>query len=250
MSDTEDYKNWFSFYPKRDNGFRLTFEPWWYFDPRPMIITNVTSIFLLIGPFITGFSWLSLLWLPLFFFGWGQIFLSLPFNSGKSDEAENPTYGIMTYAVEGNGVNEIWIWKGKKFKTINMPWAFNWYRTSILLKDGSSWEHEIKGQGSKNFYEDEWKQKQYCIEYKYTDKYDGSVIPAKVYVKEREWRRHWLMWTPLFNSVRKSIDVHFSEEVGKSKGSWKGGVLGCEYTIKKGETALECIKRMEKEREL
>jgi hypothetical protein len=28
-----------------------------------------------------------------------------------------------------------------------------------------------------------------------------------------EWRRKWLMWTPLFNDVRRYIEIEFSEEV-------------------------------------
>lgn len=245
--DTEYYKDWLGFYPKKDNGFRFTLEPWWYFDPRPMIVTNVTSLLLLIGIFITGFSWFSLLWLPLLFFGWGQIFLRLPFNSGKGDESHGPTYGIMAYG-HSNKVDEFWIRLGNKSKHIYMPWDFKWYRTSILLKDGS-WEHEFRGD-KKEFYNDEWKEKQYCIEYDYADKYDNTIVPTKVYVDEREWRRRIFMRIPLFNLVRTSIDVHFFKEVGKQKGSWKGGTIGCGYNLKKGETALECIRRMERERDL
>ena len=40
-----------------------------------------------------------------------------------------------------------------------------------------------------------------------------------------------------------------TEEVGKKKGSWKGGCIGCSYDLKPGETPEECLKRMEKERE-
>ena len=38
------------------------------------------------------------------------------------------------------------------------------------------------------------------------------------------------------------------KEVGKKKGSWKGGCIGCSYDSKPGETPEECLKRMEKER--
>lgn len=56
------------------------------------------------------------------------------------------------------------------------------------------------------------------------------------------------MWTKLFALTRKTIDINFSREVGKRKGSWKCGTIGCSYTLLKGETPLECIKRMEQER--
>ena len=30
-------------------------------------------------------------------------------------------------------------------------------------------------------------------------------------------------------------------------GTWKGGCIGCNYDLKPGETAEECLKRMKKE---
>ena len=45
------------------------------------------------------------------------------------------------------------------------------------------------------------------------------------------------------------IEIEFDKEVGKKKGSWKGGCIGCSYDLKPGETAEECLKRMGKERE-
>jgi hypothetical protein len=55
-------------------------------------------------------------------------------------------------------------------------------------------------------------------------------------------------WTSLFAIVRRTIDVHFSKEVGEYKGSWKGGTLGCVYEILLDEEPLDCLKRMERER--
>ena len=78
---------------------------------------------------------------------------------------------------------------------------------------------------------------------------DGEIIPCKYWVEDREWRPKWLTWTGLFKYVKKYIEIEFDNEVGKKKGSWKGGCIGCSYDLKPGETAEECIKRMEKERE-
>jgi len=80
--------------------------------------------------------------------------------------------------------------------------------------------------------------------------YDGEVIPTIIYVEEREWRRKWLKWTSLFSKINRTIDVHFSKECGKEKRSWKGGVIGCSYPLLKNEEPLDCLKRMEKERDL
>jgi hypothetical protein len=52
----------------------------------------------------------------------------------------------------------------------------------------------------------------------------------------------------LFSKISTDIDVNFDKEVGKKKGSWKGGVTGCGYKMRKSESPLECLRRMEKER--
>lgn len=88
----------------------------------------------------------------------------------------------------------------------------------------------------------------YKYHYDYTDKYDGKVIPCTFWVEEREWRPKWLTWTGRWKDVDRYIEIVFSDEVGSRKGSWKGGCIGCSYTLKEGETPMECIKRMEKER--
>ncbi len=87
----------------------------------------------------------------------------------------------------------------------------------------------------------------YCTTY--IDKYDGEEISCVYWVEEREWRRKWLTKYRLFRMVRKYIEIEFGSEVGKKKGSWKGGCMGCSYDLKLGETPQQCIKRMEQERE-
>ena len=253
MADTEYYNNWLSFYPK-GSYFKFRADLWGYFDPRPQISSNITSVITLLVLFVSlltlTFTWYHLLLLPFLFLGWGDFYLNLPLDSGKTDEAESPSYGFYMYHVDPapgkTNFPTCLIWQWGNYNSIDLPWAKQWVRTSILLKDGT-WEHETRG-NRKEFYNDEWKDEQYVIEYNYFDKSDNTIIPTKVYVDEREWRPRWFKWTGLFAYVSRSIDVHFSKEVGSRKGSWKGGVLGCGYSMKKGETALECIKRMEKER--
>ena len=122
-----------------------------------------------------------MLFLPLLFFAWGEIFISLPYDSSKNNESENPTYGFYVYN-DAIPTEFVLFWKNWS-KYIPLPWSLKWHRTSVLLKDGS-WAHETKG-NRQDFYKDEWKEKQYCFEYDYTDKYDGTVIPTKVYVGQR-----------------------------------------------------------------
>lgn len=85
--------------------------------------------------------------------------------------------------------------------------------------------------------------------YDYTDKYDGTVIPCTFWVEEMEWRPKWLTWTGKWKYVKKYIEIKFDKEVGSRKGSWKGGCIGCSYDLLENETPMECIKRMERERD-
>ena len=246
-ADTEKYKRWVSFYPKRQkqSPFQIKFTPYWYFEPRPMVLFNITSVIGLILPFI------SLWFLPLFvlslFYGWGQVFLSLPYDSGKGDTAEYPEYGVHTFSFDETFPSEICFLWGKKRKYVSFPWAFEWYRTSIMDKYGS-WMEEKRGQRL-NHHEKEYKIWKATFPYTYTLKSGNKQhVNATVSIEEREWRRKWLMWTTLFNKVHRSIDINFSKEVGEGIGSWKGGTIGCSYEMKKGETPYQTLQRMEKER--
>jgi len=249
--ETENYKTWISFYPKRDKQtpFRIELEKWGYFDPRPQFNSSVTSLFAVVLPFFSlWFLPLSILFL---FFGWGSIYLSLPYNTGKGNEAENPSYGLNTYT-NGKIITEFWFYWDKKRKHVDLPWALQWFRTSTLLND-NSWFNEVKGKrldwNSKEYGSYDWlEENKWKDSYPYVDSYDNSLVTATVSVVEREWRPRWFRWTNLFAKACKDIDIKFDKEVGRQKGSWKGGVLGCSWVIKKGETPLQALRRMEKER--
>lgn len=71
---------------------------------------------------------------------------------------------------------------------------------------------------------------------------------ATVKVERRAWRPLCLRWTSLFEKVRTCIDVGFNEEVGERSGSWKGGCVGCGYDLISGESAEQCLRRMERDR--
>lgn len=72
---------------------------------------------------------------------------------------------------------------------------------------------------------------------------------ATIYVDRMEWRWRWLKLLPWPRLVRTSINVSFDGEVGEGTGSYKGGTIGCGYDMKPGETPLETLRRMERERE-
>lgn len=173
----------------------------------------------------------------------------LPFRNKWQNECDPPKWGISIHG------NTFWIYKGgkgngkggNKWWTWDIPFVTKkWFRTSVLLKD-DTWEQETP-KIRKNFYETEQKQKQKSWTYDYTDSYDGEIIPTTIYVYEREWRPKWLIWTKLFAFTRRTIEIDFSKECGKRKGSWKGGTIGCSYELLPNEEPLDCLKRMEKER--
>lgn len=252
--ETEDYNTWLSFYPQRNkqSPFRIQLEQYGYFDPRPQLNTNVTSLLAVILPFFSlWFLPLSVLFL---FYGWGNIYLRLPFDTGKGDKSESPEYTIMTYT-NGEVIDELWLVWGKKRNHIQLPWALVWNKTSTLLKDGS-WFNETKKNrldwGGKGYGSYEWLKENKHKEthpFNYTLKSgEKQETEATIVVRKRTWKRRALQFTNLFSKTIKDIEVTFNEEVGEDRGSWKGGVLGCSYEMKPGETPLQTLQRMEKER--
>lgn len=139
----------------------------------------------------------------------------------------------------------VWLCWGRHSKAIHMPWDFTFIRHDVRRPDGSwakfigSWEKDAGTDGR-------W-QAEYP--YRYTLK-SGEIQErtATVFVERREWRWKCLKWLPLFAKKRVSIDVEFSDEVGERTGSWKGGCIGCGWDLRKGESPLEALRRMERER--
>lgn len=253
---TENPEKWVSFYPKFRSGFYI--EKAGYFDERPVINTSTTQLVLLAAlPFLLSYSLWFMLLLPfVLLFGWGMIFIYLPIKTGIQD-CDSAVWGFNYHD------NKLWIYVGgagnfeggRKWKTLEMPWSLTWVRTSTLMKDGYDWFHETKD-NRKDWSGDEntigshdWLMKNRWEEtHPYIDKFDNTIVNATIGVSEREWRPIWFKWTKLFAKTSKTIDVEFDKEVGKRKGSWKGGTLGCGYELQPSETPVECLKRMERER--
>lgn len=69
--------------------------------------------------------------------------------------------------------------------------------------------------------------------------FDGERIIATCRIEEREWARGKGLFRLFYlfrNKVSRTFDVRFSAEVGKHKGSWKGGTIGHSGDIATGET--------------
>ena len=242
---------WYEFTPDW-SGFALNYELSGYYDEKPVL-----QIYLI----------------------WGKLFLYMPWKHYKKVErvytnkelrynklkkisnpkykpkkyytktpyydSEPPRYGIY-YIMSQIGINY-----GHKTKFFDMPWAFEWIRTSVLSKE-YKWIHENKKTKNIDFWDKEkWKD---IILYKtypyiYTTK-NGQVqnCIATYSIVEREWRLKYFKWFKPIRKIKKVIDVEFSTDIGEEKGSYKGGTIGCSYDILPGETPHETLKRMEKER--
>lgn len=241
-------EHWIEFYPKFTR-FHTTLDCWGYFDSRPVICTELTTLVFLGILIVFGFSLVTLFSLALLFVSWGTLYIKLPIDTGKDDECENPSWGIYFYTEGNSWCDSLWIRLGKKSKVIYMPWSWDHYRTSKMTKH-KKWIHELKG-NYLEFYDDAWKPILFTqtLPYKYILKSAGvQNVNATIQVSEREWRRKWLKWTKLGNKVIRSIDIEFDQEVGEESGSWKGGVLGCGFNMLKNESPEQCLKRMEQTR--
>lgn len=172
--------------------------------------------------------------------GFGSLYIYLPFDSGHHG-SEVPQYGFYYY--EG----ALWLLMGKKTKSIDMPYSYQWVRTSYLLNT-NKWLHQTKANRKEDFFlrEDLWQE---THPYIYTLK-DGTIQNriATIKIEEREWRWKALKLLGFPKKISRVIDVKFNDEVGERTGSWKGGCLGCNYKILQNESPLQCLRRMESER--
>ncbi|KRQ11641.1 hypothetical protein AOQ73_06080 [Bradyrhizobium pachyrhizi] len=77
--------------------------------------------------------------------------------------------------------------------------------------------------------------------------FDGELISAETRIDEREWRfgSGWFKWLSLFRKpkVQRSLDIQFSRETGRRKGSWKGGTTGHSIEMLPGELHAAAFAR-------
>lgn len=77
--------------------------------------------------------------------------------------------------------------------------------------------------------------------------FDGEEITVETYIEEMEWRLgtglfKWLSWFAK-PKIRRSLDLAFDKQVGREKGSWKGGTLGHSVDMLPGETPFQVFVR-------
>lgn len=187
---------------------------------------------------------------PLIFAAY--IHLPTRFLARKATFSDEPGYGFYVYPQLWRSENLVLCW-GLIRKHLDLPWMYQWESTELLTQTANlpflAKTVAIEKPGSRIEIR-EWQRLETTVsethDYTYTMK-SGDVQHrrATIHVERRTWHRKWF---PFLRKARTSIDVRFDAEVGEKTGSWKGGCIGCGYDMQPGETPLECLRRMERER--
>lgn len=180
------------------------------------------------------------LWLGL---GFIQAFIPVAFTPRQWSFGEGPSWGIQLSLVEIIlNWNRAW-----KF----VPWPFH----TILLsrhyegKDGQWIDDRPHYRNDAGEYEYKAGAKSSTHDYYYVLQ-SGKQQKVRATIIRERWikGRHILSKLGWPSRTEYTIDVQFSDEIGERTGSWKGGCVGCGYGMKKGETPIMTLRRMEAER--
>lgn len=128
---------------------------------------------------------------------------------------------------------------GMRRKSIDWPWSLHTLAYEQQMPDGSwgsVFDHDAKPFTESHSYT-------YVLRSGVVQKRQASISKRRHILCRRAFKA--IGW-PV--RIKESIDVEFDGEVGERTGSWKGGCLGCGYDILPGETPLNTLRRMEKER--
>ena len=141
-------------------------------------------------------------------------------------------------------------WPGSKSKCIFFPWR-EWrsVRHSLYGLSGELFAHmpQWHGLGEEGWQERERLQSECPVaQFSFAD-FDGEVITATCRIEERESKlgAGRFKWLSVFrkSQIDRSLDLRFSSEVGRRKGSWKGGTIGHSITMRPGELHEAAFRR-------
>lgn len=132
----------------------------------------------------------------------------------------------------------------------HLPWTqWRHVRWSLYGIDGEHYWTEPAGARP---WGDGWAQRQAIedacpsLTFAFRD-FDGEELTARTRIEEREWRfgTGMFKWLSIFRrpKVRRSLDLRFSGETGKRKGSWKGGTIGHSIDMLPGEMHEAAFRR-------
>lgn len=140
-------------------------------------------------------------------------------------------------------------WPGSKSKVWFYPWREHrqvrhslYDLDGVLFADTPDWGvRNRNGWAAKNALEAACP----VAKFEFQD-FDGERITATCRIEEREWKRGKGVFRLLFlgrNRISRSLDLHFSSEVGRRKGSWKGGTVGHSIDMLTGELHEAAFRR-------
>lgn len=188
-----------------------------------------------------------------FAFGWGKFMVYLPFKTSLEEGCDMPRYG---FAVHND---TFWIYKGGDYdgSQCQNQWI-SWYLPFFSYVFDGHWIYSKKAEwvlmnNRKHKGPEPWdfrKTDALTYVYPYTYKLKNGTVQertATCAIEKRKWHRKWF---PFLGKESTVIDIEFNDEVGERSGSWKGGTIGCSYELMPNETVYECLKRMEREREM
>lgn len=134
-----------------------------------------------------------------------------------------------------------------KNKVFNMPWR-NWRHVRYSLYDKQGEHFWTERAGDKTAWDAKRAVEQALSKvYFQIEDYDGEMVTATTHIEEREWRFgtglfSWLSWFRR-PRIQRSLQIDFSSEIGKEKGSWKGGIVGHSIEMLEGEIHAEAFQR-------
>lgn len=227
-----------SLYSTFDNGYIYNFGG--YYDKRHNINTTLTQLIMLfVLPILCSYSLNYLILLPTLFFGYGDLFIYLPFKS-KKDNSQYPRIGFCIHN------SMFWIYLFSREYYYQMFYAYVWYRTSVLDKD-ENWITETVNNRKYFYNKDIWGDKIYSKKFPYTHTFeDGSKCYTKVEIKveEKEYRRLLLSRVSLFSKIERCAYFSFQSDLEDSKDT----INVYRYIMKKNERPLECLRRFRKDK--
>lgn len=172
-------------------------------------------------------------------------------------KGERPTYGFSLTKNDDGQWNflsfyygpQTWDSTTEKRKSFFLPWSeWDHVRFSLYNPDGSHfWTQRDRQTGLRGF-DEQMKQEASVpkVHFGFQD-YDGELIVATCHIEEREWHRGrgWFKWLRHFSRpiIRRSLSLKFSSEVGREKGSWKGGTIGHGVNMLSVETPRQAFER-------
>lgn len=138
-----------------------------------------------------------------------------------------------------------------------LPWTqWRHVRHSLYGLDGSHFAEIPQGW---RISDGSWEQRQRIVDgcptvrFSFKD-FDGEALTATTRIEEREWRfgTGWFKWLSAFRKpkISRSLDITFSGETGKRKGSWKGGTIGHSIEMRPGELHASAFARYCREHDM